>query len=164
MILRATIQDLIEIDLLAKEVIQDMGKAKIPQWKEGYPAYNDFLKDFEANGLYVYKEKQQIKGSITILEENEPAYKTIDSWQKEKSIVIHRLLVDPNARKQGIAQKLLSFAIKIAKENNYESIKIDTHIENYKMRKFLEKNGFKELEYLEIIDRLAYEKVLEDAS
>ncbi len=163
MILHATIQDLMIIDLLAKDVIQDMETAKIPQWKEGYPAYIDFLKDFEVKGLYVYKENHQIKGSITILEENELAYKTIDSWQKEKSIVIHRLLVDPKARQQGIAQKLLNHAIKMAEEKSYESIKIDTHIENYKMRKFLEKNGFKKLEYLKIIDRLAYEKVLEDS-
>ena len=72
------------------------------------------------------------------------------------------MLVHPIARKKGIASKLLNKVIEIGKLGNYESIKIDTHIENYKMRKFLKKNGFIELEYLEIIDRLAYEKVLEE--
>ena len=81
---------------------------------------------------------------------------------KEKSIVIHRVLVHPLYRKKGIAQILLNFAKEFGKMNKYESIKIDTHLENYKMSRFLEKNGFIKLEYLECIDRMAYELILED--
>ncbi len=158
----ATHKDLLEISNLADLVINDMEKSNIPQWKKGYPAYTHFEKDVEDSALYIYKDENIIVGAITILEENDPPYKTINSWLKEKSIVIHRLLVHPMARKKGVAQKLLDQAIIIGKKQNYESIKIDTHIENYKMRNFLKKNGFIELEYLEIIDRLAYEKVLED--
>ncbi len=162
MISRPTYQDLIILDTLAKKVINEMKNANIPQWEEGYPAYLDFLEDFQKNGLYVYKENNLIKGSITVLPENDPSYKTINSWLKEKSLVIHRMLVDPASRNQGIAQELLNQAIKLGKANNYESLKIDTHLKNYKMRNFLKKNNFIELEYLKIIDRLAYEKVLEE--
>ena len=72
------------------------------------------------------------------------------------------MLVHPNARNKGIAKKLLDKAVEVGKIGNYESIKIDTHIKNYKMRSFLIKNGFIQLEYLGIIDRLAFEKVLEE--
>jgi len=163
MLLLATHKDLLEIDTLAKKVIEEMESSKIPQWHHGYPAYRHFKEDIDNKGLYIYRENNIILGTITILPENDPPYQTINSWLKEKSIVIHRMLVDPASRNKGVAQKLLNKAIMIGKENNYESIKIDTHLENYKMRNFLKKNGFIELEYLKIIDRLAYEKVLEDS-
>ena len=162
MLLLATYKDLDEIDSLAKLVINDMEISNIPQWKTGYPAFSHFEKDVEDNALYIYKEENVILGTITVLPENDPPYETINSWIKEKSIVIHRMLVHPNARNKGIAKILLDKAIEVGKNGNYESIKIDTHIKNYKMRNFLKKNGFIELEYLEVIDRLAYEFVLED--
>jgi len=141
--LTTSYEDLFEIDSLAKKVIDDMELSKIPQWHHGYPMYSHFKEDIDNGGLYVYKEDNVILGTITILKENDPPYKTIDSWLKDKSIVIHRMLVDPSKRNKGIAQKLLNKAIMIGKERNYQSIKIDTHLENYKMRNFLKKNGFK---------------------
>ena len=72
------------------------------------------------------------------------------------------MLGHPEYRKLGIAKVFIDNAIMLCKKGNYESIKIDTHLENYKMRNFLKKNGFVELDYLETIDRLAYEYVLED--
>ena len=162
MLIFATYKDLIEIDNLANLVIDDMKLSNIPQWEKGYPSYSHFEKDINNHALYIYKVDNIILGSITILPENETAYKTIDSWVKDKSIVIHRMLVHPRARNKGVAQKLLDMAIKVAKENNYDSIKIDTHLKNYKMRNFLEKNNFIEIRYLKTIDRVAYEKVLED--
>ncbi len=162
MLLLATYKDLKEIDKLAELVINDMEISKIDQWKTGYPAFSDFEKDMLDKALYIYKEDNKILGSITILKENEEAYKTISSWIKEKSIVIHRMLVHPKYRNKGIAQILLNNAIIYAKASKYDSIKIDTHLNNYKMRNFLKKNGFIELEYLESIDRLAYELVLEE--
>jgi len=162
MLLLATYEDLLEIDNLAELVIIDMEKAKIPQWIKGYPAYNDFKKDIDNKALYIYKEDNNILGTITFLPENDPPYKTISSWLKEKSIVKHRMLVHPSNRNIGIAKILLDEAIHYAKINDFESIKIDTHLENYKMRSFLKKNGFIELDYLKIINRLAYELVLED--
>lgn len=162
MLTYATYNDLTSIEELAVLVVKDMEKSNIPQWTAGYPAYKDFVGDIDNNALIIYKEDDKVLGSITILPENDPPYKTINSWIKEKSIVIHRMLVHPESRNKGIARKLLNEAIKIGKKGNYESIKIDTHLKNFKMRNFLKKNGFVELEYLETIDRLAYELVLEE--
>ena len=162
MITYATYNDLKDIEALANLVISDMQSSNIPQWETGYPAYSHFETDVNNQVLYIYKEEDTILGTITILPENEKAYKTINSWIKEKSIVIHRMLVHPNSRHKGIAKRLLDKAISIGISGGYQSIKIDTHMENYKMRNFLKKNGFIELEYLETIDRLAFELVLED--
>lgn len=162
MLTYATYNDLSSIEELAILVIKDMETSNIPQWIIGYPAYENFLGDVDDHALIIYKEGNHVLGSITVLPENDPPYKTINSWLREKSVVIHRMLVHPMSRNKGIAKKLLNEAIKLGKKGNYESIKIDTHLKNYKMRNFLKKNGFVELEYLESIDRLAYELVLEE--
>ena len=77
-------------------------------------------------------------------------------------MVIHRVLVDPTVQKKGIAKQLLDFAKVQAMRQGFESIKIDTHLENYKMRNFLQKNGFIEGDYIEVMDRIAYEFILEE--
>ena len=162
MLTNGTLEDLKELDELAVLVINDMKKSLIPQWELDYPRYDNFLGDVKTRSLYLYKVNGKIVGSCTVLPENDPPYKTIDSWIKNNSLVIHRMLVHPSYRKEGIAKVFIDNAIKLCIERNYESIKTDTHLENYKMRNFLKKNGFIELDYLSTIDRLAYEYVLED--
>lgn len=154
--------DLQELDDLAVLVINHMKESKIPQWTLDYPRKLHFSKDIEQEALIIYKEDGVILGCMAILEENDPPYKTINSWLKEKSIVIHRVLVHPFIQSKGIATKMLLFAIDIAKQQGYESIKIDTHLDNFKMRGFLSKNGFIEGDYIEVMDRIAYELLLED--
>jgi ribosomal protein S18 acetylase RimI-like enzyme len=161
MITYATVDDLMEIDELAVSVIENMGQSNIPQWTLKYPRYEHFEQDVIRQALIVYKDNDSIAGAMAILEENDPPYKTISSWQKEYSIVIHRLIVDPNKANSGIAQKMLDFAIAYGLQHGYESIKIDTHLDNYKMRRFLKKNGFIEGDYIAVMDRIAYEKILE---
>jgi GNAT superfamily N-acetyltransferase len=162
MIKKGTIRDLEMIDRLTIMIIKDMKKSNIPQWNYPYPRYKVFMRDLLKNGLFVMKDAHFIQGSITVLPENDKAYLTIDSWQGKNALVIHRFMVDPRYRNQGVASKLLEYAIKLAKDGGYDSIKIDTHQQNYKMRRFLEKHGFQELDYLPTIDRLAYEKILEE--
>ena len=161
MIKKATIRDLESIDRLTMMIVKDMKESNIPQWNYPYPRYKIFVRDLLDGGLFVVKEGHYIKGSITILPENDPAYTTIDRWQGKHALVIHRFMVHPDNRKKGVASELLEYAFVLAKDGGYDSIKIDTHQKNYKMRKFLTKHGFIELDYLPTIDRLAYEKVLE---
>lgn len=162
MIRLAQLNDLEEIDNLAVKAINYMSKSDIPQWTLNYPRKEHYREDIINNALYIYEDSKRILGAMTILPENDPPYKTIDGWIKEKSLVIHRVIVDPGNSKKGIAQQLLNYAFMLGKKKHYESIKIDTHLENYKMRNFLKKNGFMEIGYLACIDRQAYEKVLEE--
>lgn len=162
MIVLAKRENLEEIDQLAVLTIQDMMKASIPQWTMEYPRKNHYIEDLENNALYIYKLDGKVIGAMTLLEENDPPYKTITNWLTNKSMVIHRVIVDPKYRNQKVAQKLFNFAYELSGERNFKSIKIDTHLENYKMRRFLIKNKFQEIGYLKVIDRVAYEKILEE--
>jgi len=162
MITKATIRDLESIDRLTMMIVRDMKASNIPQWNFPYPRYKVFMRDFLVGGLIVDKEGHMLRASMTVLDEDDPAYQTIDSWRGKHALVIHRFMVDPRYRHQGIASKLLDYAFTLAKDHGYDSIKIDTHMKNYKMRAFLVKHGFKELDYLPTIDRLAFEKILEE--
>ena len=142
MISLANLKDLEEIDDLAVKVIDNMAKLNISQWTLDYPRKTHYFKDVIDNALYIYKDNGKILGVITLLPEDDQPYTTITGWLKEKSLVIHRVLVSPDKEKKGIAQSLFDFAYELGKKNRFESIKIDTHIENYKMRNFLNKNNF----------------------
>lgn len=163
MIRLAQMKDLEEIDRIALRVIADMAASNIPQWDETYPRKKHYFQDVVNDALFVYEIDNCINGVITLMKENDPPYETIDNWLTDhtNSLVIHRVLVDPSKRKQGIAQTLLNYAIERAKMDGYQSIKIDTHHDNYKMRAFLEKNQFVYIGYLECINREAYERLVE---
>ena len=162
MLTKATYSDLAEIDDIAYRTISHMIKLKIPQWDFSYPRRKDFEQDILNDSLYIYKELGKIIGFGVIIKENEDAYKTIDGWLKQNSLVIHRVMINPDYQKKGIAQMIIDKAVEIGINNGYESIKIDTNLDNYKMRSFLKKNKFIEIGFLEVINRIAYEKILED--
>lgn len=108
---------------------------------------------------YIYKKEKQILGSISVLPENDPPYKEL-TWAKEHSMVIHRLIVDPAVQKQGIGKALFAYAISYAKKKGVQSLKVDTHPDNYRMQALIKKMGFIEVGYLVSIHRLAYELVI----
>lgn len=160
MIELAKIKDLEEIDQVALLTIQNMMASNIDQWTLSYPRRAHYQMDIEKNALYLYKMDGKIVGAITVLQENDEAYKTIDSWLSDNALVIHRVIVHPSYQQKKIAQKLFNFAYELGVKNKYKSIKIDTHLNNYKMRSFLAKNNFVEIGYLACINRMAYEKIL----
>ena len=156
--------DLDRIDEIAVAAIHDMATSNIPQWNLSYPRKQHFQKDVDNHSLFVCEANNVIMGAMVILPENDPPYETITGWHipHGQSMVIHRAIVDPHYRNQGVAQALLDYAITLAQTSGYQSIKIDTHHDNYKMRRFLEKNSFIYIGYLEVIDREAYELLWED--
>lgn len=162
MLTKAKASDLDELDAIAKRTITHMIEKNISQWKYSYPRLIHFEQDIIKKALYVYKEKGHIIGFGVILPENDPPYQTITGWLRSKSLVIHRIMTDPLHQKKGIAQMIINKAIEIGNNDGYQSIKTDTHPDNYKMIQFLKKNNFVEIGYLEIINRIAYEKILED--
>lgn len=162
MIEKANIKDLDALDELAILVINHMKDSNIPQWTLAYPRKEHFMQDIEQDALILYKEGNRILACMAILPDNDPAYRTISSWKKEHSIVIHRILVHPSMEASGIGSALMNYAIRYGINEKFESIKIDTHLENYKMRGFLEKKGFLVGDYIEVMDRIAYELLLED--
>jgi GNAT superfamily N-acetyltransferase len=152
--------DLDQIDELAIAVINDMNQNHIPQWTKEYPRKPHFLKDITQKQLYIIKSKDKVLGVAVITKEDDEPYKTIHTWKKKHSLVIHRMLVDPSAQGKGVASMIMMYAKQKAMDEGYQSIKIDTHPENFKMRMFLIKHEFIEIDYLSVINRIAYEWIV----
>lgn len=163
MIRLATKDDVERIDEIAVLTIKDMASSKIPQWDMSYPRKPHYEVDVDDGSLIVYEQDGTIVAAMTLKREQDPPYETISGWLTPhgESYVIHRVVVDPEYRRQGIFKAFLQYAIQVTNASGYHSIKIDTHQENYKMRQFLEKHGFTYIGYLEVINREAYELVWE---
>jgi ribosomal protein S18 acetylase RimI-like enzyme len=159
MIEKAKQSDIVEVSSLAEKTRKHMLEMGLLQWVGDYPNQAHFLNDYKQDGLYVYRNNNKIVASVSILPENDEAYKEL-VWLKENSMVIHRILVDPEAQKKGIGKAIFSFAIDLAIKHEYDSIKVDTHPDNYRMQGLIKKMGFRDIGYLSGINRLAYEKCL----
>lgn len=159
MIEKAKQSDIEEITSLAVKTRMHMLGMGLSQWVGDYPNRSYFLNDCSKDGLYVSRENNKIVASISLLPENDEAYKEL-VWIKDNSMVIHRILVNPEAQKKGIGKALFSFSIDLARKLGYDSLKVDTHPDNYRMQGLIKKMGFKYIGYLSSINRLAYELCL----
>lgn len=159
MIRKAVIGELELLDSIAVKVIKNMMDSQIPQWDMSYPRKEHYLEDIQEGCLYVCDEGA-VLGAITLKKQDDPPYDELDNWTDSESLVIHRVIVDPDSARSGVAHKLFVFAEELAIEMGYNSIKVDTHIENYKMNGFLKKLKYVEKGYLTSIDRIAFEKII----
>ncbi|MFA7560670.1 MAG: GNAT family N-acetyltransferase [Candidatus Izemoplasmatales bacterium] len=159
MIRAALLSDLNSLVEIASKIREQMKSVNLKQWLGNYPNYEDFYKDFQLQGLFVYELNEIIVGSISILPENDPPYREIN-WDSSEAVVIHRIMVDPSFQRIGIASKLFRFAINYGREKEYVSLKIDTHPDNQKMQNLICKFNFKYKGYIKSINRLAYEIML----
>lgn len=79
---------------------------------------------------------------------------------------IHTFCVENHAKGKGVASLFFEEIIDYARENGKDSLRIDTHEDNFKMRGLIKKLGFKELGQIYIRDngltkaRIAYELML----
>ena len=140
----------------------------IDQWQNGYPNQTQIEQDIANNESYVLiNDENQVIATSMFSIRPEPTYKLIDgAWkinEKEKYGVIHRLAIDKNYRKKGIASHVLKeFHQKLMKQQ-IRSLKIDTHEDNHEMQYLVRKLGYV---YCGIIfteynaKRFAFEKVI----
>ena len=159
MIRMAKIDELNTLDSIACKVINDMINCGIPQWNFDYPRKEHYLSDITENCLYVCGE-DQVLGAICLKPQDDPPYNELDNWTHKESLVVHRVIVDPDSSRSGVAYEMFQFAETVAKDLGFKSIKVDTHKENYKMNGFLKKLGYIEKGYLTSIDRIAFEKII----
>ena len=163
---KENLNEIIEIINLAKKYLKDQGSL---QWNQndGYPNKSDILKDIENNYCYIYKDNDEILGTLCIVTETDENYNEIDGeWLTDRPYAsIHRIAV--KYHNQNLGSLMLLEAENIVKEKNIFSIKIDTHKINIPMTKTILKCGYKYCGVIKLkrsnIDNLrdAYEKRLD---
>tara|TARA_B100001540_G_scaffold280057_1_gene269214 strand:+ start:861 stop:1364 length:504 start_codon:yes stop_codon:yes gene_type:complete len=146
LIRKALISDLETVKSLTEACAKKMINDGIFQWNDHYPSKEIFRKDIEEESLYVWDDKNQIKGCIMFSPEKDEVYNST-KWltQDNKNIYVHRLAVHPKFQKKGIGNKLMNFAESIAKKLNFISIRLDTFSQNKSNNKFYESRGYQKL-------------------
>ncbi|MDR0795739.1 MAG: GNAT family N-acetyltransferase [Tannerella sp.] len=138
----------------------------VNQWQNNYPNIEVVGQDISKENAYVLMDDDQLIATSTILFNDEPTYNTIyeGEWlSRSEFVVAHRIAVDIRYRQKGIASYILMEVEKMAIQAKIPSFKIDTHKDNFPMRKTLEKNGFTYCGRIVLSDgnsRVAYEKLL----
>ena len=159
------IQSILQIINDAKVYLKSQ---KIDQWQNGYPNQTQIETDIANNESYVLiNDTNQVIATSMFSIRPEPTYKIIDGeWkikESEKYGVIHRLAIDKNHRKKGIASHLLNEFHLLLDKQQIRSLKIDTHEDNHEMQCLVKKLGYV---YCGIIfteynaKRFAFEKVI----
>lgn len=134
------------------------------QWRDGYPAAADVLRDIHDGGAYLLKVDSSPAAYTYIGFDGDPAYPTIEgSWHFDEPYgVLHRVAISEDFRGMGLSDVLFSLAGELVKSHGFGCLRIDTHEQNKRMQHVLTKNGFS---YCGIViqngePRLAYDKKL----
>ncbi|HEY9222244.1 MAG TPA: GNAT family N-acetyltransferase [Lutibacter sp.] len=163
---KASKQDLEQLLSIVKSCGQNLIDQGIFQWNEEYPKREDLLEDIELQELWKLEDGNSIIGLIVLTENEDAEYQDV-KWLTEnhKNLYIHRLAVHPKYQGKGFAQKLMDFAEKYAKENGYNSIRLDTFSQNKRNQMFYEQRNYTRLESIYFPKQSAfpffcYEKIM----
>ena len=148
--------------------ILQQGKAQMfregkKQWTTTYPSRQSVESDLEHGAAYVLERRGEVVAYGAVIFDGEPAYAQIEErWLTHGDyVVIHRLAVADEAKRQGVAREFFNQVMHMAAQRGVHSIKVDTNYDNFYMQHLLRSLGFTycgDVIYPQG-SRLAYEKV-----
>lgn len=131
------------------------------QWPPGYPSEEQIGIDIARGHSYVcmHPDYPGLVGTFYFAVEEEPTYRKIDgAWLNDLPYgVVHRLASD--GRSKGLFQACLTFA-----QARCTELRVDTHVDNKRMRHLLLESGFIPCGTIYVADgspRIAYHKSLQ---
>ena len=158
--LRKTKKDELEFVMMiieeGREFLKEQG---VNQWQYGSPSRDVIINDINAGISYIYEKSGELVATamLTTLDEDYENYPTF--WSENSSyLAIHRLATSKQFRNQGIAREFLEAIYLFAKSQNIKYLRIDTHLDNKIMRKFLSGFRFEEKGVI----KLTMKNILED--
>ena len=141
----ASVNDLSAIKTMYKSIVDNMNQNNICIWNEYYP-FECFEEDINSHRLYILEEDNDIVAACTLCDSN-GAENDMEWENKEaKAIYIDRLGVNVNYQGKGYASLLIKNAIKAARDNHFEYLRLFVVVINQPAICLYEKNGFKRLD------------------
>lgn len=133
----------------AQQALRELG---IDQWQDGYPSEEVIAKDIAHGiGYIACSSDSTILGYEAVVFTGEDTYNQLpnNAWHTPNNYVaVHRLCVDGNIRRHGVAMRLMKFASDEAIKQGITAFRIDTHKGNIRMLSMLRKLGF---EYVGVV-------------
>lgn len=138
------VDELVRLTLSCGEHLRTLG---ISQWSADYPNKEIISADISKKQLFVLTENSVPQAIVVLNEVSDPEYADV-KWltpKTSKNLFVHRLATNPKSQGKGYARKLMDFAENYARENNYDSIRLDTFSQNLRNQKFYDARGYHNL-------------------
>lgn len=142
------------------------------QWQNGYPNPQVVAQDIEWQVGRVLLQEGHIVGYCALILTGETCYDNIVNghWITHSDssnchyAVVHRLGIDLQLTRQGLASAFLTLLLEESRQKGCESMRIDTNHDNVQMLHILPKLGFSRCGKVMLPDgsRIAYELLLTD--
>ncbi|WP_412523870.1 GNAT family N-acetyltransferase [Clostridium sp. JS66] len=161
---KAVMEDIKDIMEIIKGTIAEMRTYNNTQWDENYPQEKDFVNDIQSGELYAAEREGKLVGFVCINKIEPAEYDGLNWSLKEDCMIVHRMAVDPNYRRNGIGTELMKFADELALANNIRYLKTDTYSINTKMNALFKKCNYDLIGEMSFLGRekpfYCYEKIL----
>ena len=160
---KAKSEDLALIEKIAQSAINSLKEQHIDQWNNGYPNRAIFLEDIKQERGFLFEDVAY----VALIFDSDPNYLKIDgAWHYEKSYVaLHRTMVLSKAQHKGLGYKLFLESEDYVKKRGLDYLRIDTHEDNFIMRRLLEKLDYRFCGTITLLNdagkRLAFDKKLQ---
>ncbi len=129
--------------------ILQQGKAQMfrngkKQWTEQYPSRESVVSDLAKGYAYVLEGHDAVVAYGAVVFDGEPAYEQIEErWLSNGPyVVLHRLAVADEAKRQGVAAVFFREVMKLALQRGVHSFKVDTNYDNDIMLRLLKNLQF----------------------
>ncbi|WP_160673196.1 GNAT family N-acetyltransferase [Clostridium sp. C8-1-8] len=145
---KATLKDTDELEVLYDSINDYLSETiNYAGWKKGlYPVRENAINGIKEDNLFVLRINDEIAGSIILNNHQEAAYYGVD-WgvqaKDEEVMVIHTFVVNPKYLRNGVGEKLLTFAKEYFKEQGCKALRLDVSINNAPAIALYEKCGFR---------------------
>ncbi|WP_297282033.1 GNAT family N-acetyltransferase [uncultured Anaerococcus sp.] len=164
---KANFKDLKKVNIIIDKAKESLKNDGVDQWQNGTPNLPLLGQQVSRNNSYVYEKDDEVLAYAYLSPDYEPTYASVMKYMKGRSpITVHTFCVDKDMAGSGIATAFFEEIEDFARENGKDSIMIDTHEDNFRMRGLIGKMGFSYIGPIYIDDngkimpRLAYELIL----
>lgn len=130
----------------------ESGRDVVGWVRGGYPTRDTALLALDRGDLFVYEEDGPVEASGIINQKQMDSYAQ-GAWKiaaaPKEVMVLHTLVVDPEASGRGIAHAFVSFYEQYARDAGCRVLRIDTQEKNAPARSLYHKLGFSEADILD---------------
>ena len=142
MIIKAQTKNFIEVIYIYKSCIPGMNRNGLYNWNTAYPDPEKVESDIRKGDLFLYQHHHTSLAAVCLNTEAPGGYNQM-SWKYDgPCLYVHRLAVHPHWRNITIAERIMDFAYKYAKERKFKSIRLDAITKNAAAIRLYEKCGY----------------------
>ena len=138
----ASLSDADEVFALINKCRNAMKGTGMEQWPDFYPTLDDVKSDIERRSLWILRDQGAVIAAVTIDDDQPEPYTGIEWKDDGPYICVHRLAVDPDRQREGLAARMMEFAHDHGTRGGATSVRVDTYSLNTAANRFYERLGY----------------------